>query len=70
MEVRVGSKAMKKQKTIQDRTPNFRDKNGRLFLVRCFACGSERGRENYAMAVADGQCAWCGWTEKEEQRNG
>jgi len=63
---------MKKKinKTIQDRTPNFRGENGRLFLVRCFACGGERGKENYAMAVASGQCAWCGWIEKEEQKDG
>jgi len=48
-------------KTIQDRRPNFRDKSGQLFLVRCFACGGEHGRENYIPAVATGTCAWCGW---------
>jgi len=28
----------------------------RVYMVRCFQCG----RENYAMAVRSGQCAWCG----------
>lgn len=47
----------------QDRPPNFREK-GKLYLVRCFACGGlELGRENYLPAVASGQCAWCGWHE-------
>lgn len=41
---------------------NFLDKNGKLFLVRCMNCGdSERGRENWIVAVANGECAWCGW---------
>jgi len=48
---------------IQDRSPNFRDSKGRLFLVRCYACGGERGRENWVPVVATGQCAWCGWSE-------
>lgn len=48
----------------QDQFPNFREA-GRLFLVRCFSCGGERGKENYAMAVASGQCAWCGWKDIE-----
>jgi len=47
--------------------PNFRDEQGRLFLVRCYACDSERGRENYLMAVASGACAWCGWKDKENE---
>jgi hypothetical protein len=47
----------------QDRPPNFRGEDGSLYLVRCFACGGEHGKENWAMAVASGQCAWCGWTE-------
>ncbi len=46
----------------QDRPPNFRD-DGQLFLVRCFACAPEHGRENWAPAVASGTCAWCGWSE-------
>lgn len=42
---------------------NFRDAAGSLFLVRCPACD----RENYAPAVATGQCAWCGWQEDNEK---
>lgn len=53
--------------TLQDRQPNFRNDDGRLFLVRCFACDPERGRENYAIAVAAGQCAWCGWMEAKDE---
>lgn len=33
--------------------------NGKLFLVRCPECWLE----NYAPAVATGQCAHCGWKE-------
>jgi len=63
-------------KAKQDRPPNFRGSiepntkgtvkgdKGKLYLVRCFVCGGERGTENYAGAVATGQCAWCGWKEK------
>jgi hypothetical protein len=59
--------------TIQDRRPNFRSrsKDRQLFLVRCFNCVPNHGRENWAPAVASGQCAWCGWKEelaKEEGR--
>ena len=50
---------------VQDQNPNFRSKDGRLFLVRCYICGGERGRENYAPYVASGQCAWCGWKDTE-----
>ena len=53
-------------KVNQDKHPNFRDDDGNLFLVRCFACGGEHGKENWAMAVADGRCAWCGWSENAE----
>jgi len=58
---------MSKIKTINDRAPNFRDKDNRLYLVRCFSnkCGPRFGKENYAMSVASGQCAWCGWKEED-----
>ncbi len=52
--------------TIQDHHPNFRDSNGHLYLVRCFRCEPERGRENYALAVAVGVCCECGWPEEKE----
>jgi len=52
-------------KTIQDRKPNFRTKDGKLFLVRCFACDDKIGTENYTSDVSSGVCAWCGWKEEE-----
>ena len=51
-------------RAINDRPPNWRGDEGRLYLVHCFACGGASGKENYAMAVADGECAWCGWKDK------
>jgi|SRR3990167_8306078 len=53
--------------TTQDRAPNFR-KNQKLYLVRCFACDHESGRENYGPAVASGECAWCGWKEENSMK--
>ena len=50
----------------QEIHPNFRSKDGKLFLVRCYNCVPVVGRENYLPAVASGQCAWCGWEEKVE----
>lgn len=44
--------------------PNFMA-DGKLYLVRCYVCDPERGKENYALAVAAGVCAWCGWTAKK-----
>lgn len=58
---------MTQDKVNQDRHPNFRDKAGKLYLVRCFACNKEIGTENWAPAVAGGQCAWCGWKENMTQ---
>ena len=52
--------------TINDRPPNFRDDYGNLYLELCYNCDPVRGRENWAPAVADGECAWCGWTEDDE----
>ena len=47
--------------------PNFINKDRKLYLVRCFMCGDlERGRENWAPAVASGQCAWCGWSPRQD----
>ncbi|MFC1746074.1 hypothetical protein ACFL35_18930 [Candidatus Riflebacteria bacterium] len=57
---------MKGKQVNKDRPPNFRDKEGKLFLVRYFACNSIRGRENYGHAVTSGQCAWCGWTKEKD----
>jgi len=54
----------KLKKTIQDKGKNFRNEEGKLYLVRCYSCGGEHGKENYMPAVATGKCAWCGWEEK------
>lgn len=56
-----------KKRTINDRSPNFRDERGQLFLIRCFACEPQRGTENWAITVAAGACAFCGWSDKEAQ---
>jgi len=39
----------------EDSTPNFCDKEGKPYLVRCPQCSNE----NYAFAVSTGICAWC-----------
>ena len=39
-------------------------KSGRLGLIRCPACD----RENWAMAVSGGICAWCGYNLNDEGR--
>lgn len=31
--------------------------DGKWFLVRCHVCQ----KENWAMAVASGECSWCGY---------
>lgn len=49
--------------------PNFMEK-GKLFLVRCYECGGAYGTENYALAVASGQCAFCGWHQDKENEDG
>lgn len=60
---------MSEKKTgVQGRHPNFRE-DGKLYLVRCFACEPKRGRENYMPSVATGQCAWCGWKEQIAERD-
>jgi hypothetical protein len=53
--------------TEQMRHPNFMH-DGRLYLVRCFVCDTERGLENWSPAVATGACAWCGWAQPVADR--
>ena len=51
-------------KVDQEKGANYRDKDGVLCLIRCYACGdAEYGRENHMGAVAGGYCAWCNWSE-------
>lgn len=52
--------------TINGQSIGFYGDNGKWYLIRCQSCGGERGRENYAPAVASGQCAWCGYTPVAE----
>ena len=51
---------------LEDCWENFRDDDGRPFVVRCPKCK----RENWAMAVASGQCSWCGWHEPNATHDG
>lgn len=55
-------------KSSQEKGANFRDSKGNLYLVRCYVCEPERGRENYGPAVSTGNCAWCGWSEEVEAK--
>jgi len=61
-------KEIVEDKLVNERPPNFRDRDGQLFLVRCFSCGGKGGVENYAFSVATGQCAWCGWKDSKEKK--
>lgn len=54
-------------KHINDRFPNFTGDEGKFFLVRCFACKKDGGKENYLPAVSLGTCSWCGWSEKSDE---
>jgi hypothetical protein len=55
----------------QNRYPNFIGDDGKLRLIRCFSCpdGGDTGKENWATSVASGECAWCGWVNKQEVAN-
>ena len=61
---------MKKMITFaqQNKPPNYTNGDGKFYLVRCFNHPypyNKKGIENYLPAVASGECAWCGWTEKK-----
>lgn len=43
----------------------YTKKDGRLGLIRCPKCK----QENYAMAVSDGVCCWCGWDANGEDED-
>ena len=56
------------RRDVNERAPNFRDEEGRLYLIRCFRCSpGDNGRENYGPAVATGRCVWCGWRAAIDQ---
>lgn len=48
---------------LEDCKENFRDGEN-VFLVRCPKCR----RENHKSSVASGECAWCGWTEGDKDK--
>lgn len=50
---------------LKDPKGTYRDEDGTLCLIYCPECK----RENWAMVVATGQCAWCGYSEKKEDEN-
>lgn len=54
---------MEAEAYVDGKHVGFRTDNGRLFLLRCPKCDLE----NWAMAVADSVCAWCGWKEPAPQ---
>jgi len=52
-----------KNNNINDRPPNWRDKNGNLYVIKCFKCG----KENHGAAVSSGICAYCGYNGEEDE---
>lgn len=52
-------KAMKAEKILDQ---NF-EADGKTYLVRCPKCK----RENYALAVSSGICAWCGFDANKKK---
>lgn len=55
---------MKKEDIKQGNGFGYKDRTGHICMIRCFECG----RENYAIAVAAGQCAWCGHNPNKQFR--
>jgi len=53
--------AVEAEKKLEE---NF-EANGKTYLVRCPKCK----RENYAMSVSSGICAWCGYNANEEKQD-
>ena len=53
--------AVEAEKKLEE---NF-EANGKTYLVRCPKCK----RENYAMSVSSGICAWCGYDANEEKQD-
>lgn len=55
-------KAVQAEKKMEE---NF-EVDGKIYLVRCQKCG----KENCAMAVSSGICAWCGYNANKEGDSG
>ena len=43
----------------------YKDEDGTICMIRCFRCG----RENYAVAVPTGKCAFCGHDANKEKKD-
>lgn len=41
----------------EDKGNGYLADSGLICMIRCFSCG----KENWAMSVAAGHCAWCGF---------
>lgn len=54
---------MKEETIKQGSGHGYKDKSGKICMIRCFSCG----RENYALAVATGCCAFCGHDANAEE---
>lgn len=49
---------------LKGKGTGYIDHEGKTCMIRCFECG----QENYAMAVASGCCAWCGYDANEQKK--
>ena len=54
-------KMVKAEKKLEE---NFKDAEGHTYLVHCPKCD----RENYALSVSTGRCAWCGYDANKEEK--
>lgn len=49
---------------LQDQGMGYKTDKGTVCMIRCFSCG----KENYALVVAHGYCAWCGFNPNEGEK--
>lgn len=54
---------MSENTIIKDAGVGYKDADGTICMIRCFRCG----RENYAVAVPTGKCAFCGHDANENK---
>ena len=53
------------RQTVFDDDYFYKKDNGKLGMIRCPKCG----KENYALMVSTGICAWCGYDVNEEKKD-
>ena len=53
---------MSENTIIKDAGVGYKDSDGTICMIRCFKCG----RENYALAVSTGKCAFCGYDPNKD----